>query len=181
MKQEDYDDGIDSVIETHFVLAGMENIFKYEAHSKIEKAIYNNLKMISVHAGEKRIGLGEFQGRSNLLALCQYEFMLKKCMTFVESPIMKMLLEKVINKIKSTRELYGCPSFKEKDEIVMVEVKQGKYLKLIRPEELKRWGGEFRRLLPVLPDLEFRKIEDNCFLNYNGNEREAVNFVMKDD
>ena len=56
MKQEVYESHLDKVLEAHLMLASMGSCaFKYLAHTKLERAIYNNMNQISIHAGEKRI------------------------------------------------------------------------------------------------------------------------------
>lgn len=171
---------LDKIFECHLVLAGLQEL-KYNANEKIDKAIMNNLKQLSMHAGQKRLGMGEFYQPSNLLALCQYEFMIKKSLNYVQNFEIKKAMEIAIKKIVEVRTLFACPPFKEKDEIMIVETIRGDKVKAIDPEKLERFKGEFNRLLPIAPEEQFREHDKGFggFLNYNGDVKETVEYVLK--
>lgn len=180
LQEKTYKAGLNKVIECHLVIAGLQEL-KYNTRGKMDSAIMNNLKQMSIHAGQKRFSQGEIYMPQNLLALCQYEFMLKKMLEYVKSEEIEKGMKIAIRKIQEVRHYYECPAFKEKDEIMIVEVPcDGDNVRAIEPEDLEKWQGEFNRILPIRPEDRQDKFSKNLggFLNYNGDEKEVVEFVM---
>jgi len=176
-----YADGLDKIFKVHLILAGLQELRYNLFGGKFDQAVFNNLKQISTHAGEKRFSLGEIYDPMNLLALCQYEFMLRKSLGFVISNELKISIRIAINAIEEVRDFYGCPPFIEKDEVMIVEVSSDKdHLKAIEAEHLEHYKGEFFRLLPIRPEDLYKTFEKDLggFLNYNGNEKPTVEFVV---
>jgi len=94
--------------------------------------------------------------------------------------LLLMAMDECVNQIAKTREIFNCPPFKSKDEVVIVEAIVGDNFKAIPPEKLDSWEGEFNRLLPINPDMQFSEFPKGMggFLNYNGDEKETVEFVI---
>ncbi len=143
--EKEYKDHLDEIVECHLVLGGLQELkYNHTSDSKIERAIVNNLCQLSQHAGEKRLGMGQVYHLGNILALCQYEFMLKKMLPYIiseneVSALLKLGMTVAIDKIKEVRDIWGVPAFKEKDEIMIVEVYIGEEIKAIEPEKLKKY------------------------------------------
>jgi len=176
-----YESGLEQVFEVHLVLAGLQEL-KYNGNGRMDTAILNNLKQISIHAGEKRFSCAEVYTPMNLLALCQYEFMLRKMLPHAKSNEIIRCMKIAIRKIEEVRKFFGCPPFTEKDEVLIVEVPADEEnYRALPVEEFADWKGEFHRLLPIEPRMLFFKTRKNMggFLNYNGEEKPAVEFVMK--
>ncbi len=107
---------------------------------------------------------------------------MNKMLPYVKSDELEMGMEIAIGKIRFVRSYYGCPPFKRKDEVMIIEVpSKGDNVKAIDPEKLETWQGDFLRMLPIRPEDQFREHPKGLggFLNYNGDEREAVEFVTK--
>ena len=179
---EEYLKHIDKIIDCHLCLSGLGGL-KYNLSSKggkLERAAMNNIIQISQHAGEKRFSMGEIFDRSNLLALCQYEFMMKKMLPFIHEDILKTAVTIAITKIERVRELFGCPCFKnDENTVVVVEViSEGKLIPIL-PEELAVWTGKFKRLLPINREqLKAINNENEQLLNWNGDESETVVYIL---
>jgi len=182
IKNKDYKAHLNEIIECHLVLAGLQEL-KYNTNGKYDRAIMKNLAQISMHAGQKRFSQGEIYMKSNLLALCQYEFMLRKMLPLAKSNELIRAMNITIEKIVNVRGIWGVPQFKEKDEVLVVEVPVGQdKVRAISFHKLEDWQGEFGRMLPIRPEDMDKVLPTRLggFLNYNGDESETVKFVMGD-
>jgi hypothetical protein len=182
VKNVTYASGLDKVFKCHLILAGLQELRYNVFGRKVEKAVFNNLKQISTHAGEKRFSLGEVFDPMNLLALCQYEFMLRKSLPYVTTPEISKAMGIAIEAIEDVRHYFGCPRFETKDEVVIVEVdgEEG-FLKAILPEKLEMFREQSYRLLPISPEDLYKLMakDQGGFLNYNGEEQPTVDFVIE--
>lgn len=175
----------DEVVKTHMLLSGLINIKNtISGCDKFDEAIAKNLKQIGLHAGEKRFWMGEIYMPMDLLAICQYEYMLKQTREYATDKLITMVMDLCLKQIEKLRGLFKLESF-EQDNLTVVIV-EGKRpdgtLVALTIEEFTKWKGKFERMLPTNKDWIFHKPNCEQFLNWNGNEEKAirgVNYVAK--
>ncbi len=168
------------IIDTLTSLASLcnERIWWIFAKTNKEKSILENLKTMGMHAGEKRIGMGEFMLPSSFMAILQYEFMLKFLDEQKLSQSLTMAIDYGLRVIKRFRDYFDIPSFVREDDVLIVEVfeKEGEGGYVEDFEKIESIDEKYfvRRCMPSKPNSIGLKITKGMgFMNTTGDTSKA--------
>ena len=160
-------------------LSNYERLFWIFPKKNSEKAVAENLKFIGIHAGEKRIGCGEFMLPSSFFAILQYEFMLGFIKDLDVQDSILQCARFGLRTVEKFRDFFDIPSFEREDDILIVEVFQkdgdkGFVCDFKKVDELDEEKWVIRRCMPSEPKSVGLEIHKSFgFVNSVGNTSNA--------
>jgi hypothetical protein len=121
LNEEDKNMVIDTLISLSS-LSNCERLFWIHTEKNSEKSIVENLKFIGIHAGEKRMGMGEFMLPSSFYAILQYEFMLDFLKELKLQPPIKTAVDYGLRIVERFRNHFNLSKFEREDDVLIIEV-----------------------------------------------------------
>lgn len=176
------------VIDTLIGISALNNLdrlFWLTPTTNSDKAIIENLKDMGMHAGEKRIGMGEYRLPSSFMALLQYDFMLTIMKEQTITTEIQLAINYGLRVLKNFKDFFDMPSFEREDDILVVEVYEKNNdngyvedFKKINNIDVSKY--DIRRCLPNSPNSIGTKITKQMgFINTCGNVSKSSKRLME--
>jgi len=173
----------DMVIDTLFSLSALSNcervLFVFPKDNR-NKCAVENLKFIGVHAGEKRLGCGEFRMPSTFFALMQYDFMINMMIAHDFDDATEMILEYAQRVLERFKKYFRIPEYEVENDVLVVEVFEksggGGYVEAFdKINSIDNEKYEVRRVMPSSPNAIGTKLDKSFgWVNTVGNTDEAT-------